>query len=247
MARWIAGIVVNNKFWTEQLYSLQIKADHVPFEAGQFGRLALDIDGNQVGRPYSFVNAPHEELLEFYSIVVPEGPLSPRLASLQPGDTVWVSPKGAGFFTLSEVPESRYLWMLSTGTALGPFLSILKTDAPWKRFKKITLAHAVRTAEELTYQDTITDLQQSHPGQFSMAPFVSRETTDFALQGRIPAAISDGRLEECAGMPLNAKESHVMICGNPEMVSDTCDILMERGLTRNKRREPGQISTENYW
>src|SRR5699024_3118155 len=128
MARWIEGIVVNNVKWTDALYSVHVRAAEIPFTAGQFGRLALEIDGRTVGRPYSFVNAPGEDVYEFYSIIVPDGPLSPRLHALEEGDPVFIGPKGAGFFTLSMVPEADTLWMLSTGTALGPFLSMLKTD-----------------------------------------------------------------------------------------------------------------------
>src|SRR5688500_11052318 len=140
MTRWLQGTVTENRRWTDSLYSLKVEAPIEPFEAGQFIRLALDIDGERIGRPYSLVNAPHEPALEVYSIVVPEGPLSPRLFGLQPGATVWVAPKASGFFTMAEVPASENLWMLATGTALGPFLSILKTDEPWKRYKSIVLA-----------------------------------------------------------------------------------------------------------
>ena len=110
-----------------------------------------------------------------------------------------MSPKAAGFFTLSELPDSDHLWLLSTGTAIGPFLSILHTDEPWKRFSKIVLVHAVRTEHELAYKEEIKTLLAKHPEQLSMIPFVSRETTDFAIQARVPAAIQDGRLEEQAG------------------------------------------------
>lgn len=247
MSRWIEGTVTDNHHWTDQLYSLKVQADIRPFKAGQFGRLALDIEDQRVGRPYSFVNAPGEQPLEFYSIVVTGGPLSNRLQRLKAGDKVWVSPKGAGFFTLSEVPQAHYLWMLSTGTAIGPFLSILKTQEPWDRFKKIVLVHAVRTAAELTYQETISGFLAEHPDQFTMIPFVSREDTDFAIKGRIPSAIEDRRLLERARMPLSPDVSHVMICGNPDMVKDTSEVLTNFGLKKNRRREPGQITTENYW
>jgi ferredoxin--NADP+ reductase len=247
MSRWIEGRVVANRHWTSQLYSLQIGAPIERFKAGQFTRLGLDIDGERVGRPYSFVNAPHERYVEIYSITVPGGPLSNRLAQLQPGDLVWVAPKGAGFFTLSEVPVADYLWMLSTGTALGPFLSMLKIDEPWGRFEKIVLVHAVRRVEELTYQDTIRGLLAAHPDQLTFISFVSREDTDFAIKGRIPQAIDDGRLEDRAGMTITAESSQVMLCGNPGMLNDTSEVLEARGLKKNKRREKGHITTENYW
>ncbi len=247
MSRWVEARVVANKYWTDRLYSLQLEADEVPFEAGQFGRLALDIDDKRVARPYSFVNAPHERPYEFYSITVPDGPLSNRLHALQPGDTVWLAVKGSGFFTLSEVPEAKHLWMLSTGTALGPFLSILKTKTPWQRFEKIVLVHAVRHAEELAYRDTIDAFSEAHNKQFTYIPFVSREDTNFAIRGRIPAAIEDGQLEEKAGIKLTTEDTQIMLCGNPDMVKDTRKILEKRGFRKNRRKEPGHITTENYW
>ena len=244
--KWVPGKVVEKKMWTDQLYSLRIDAELEPFRAGQFGRLALEIDGQTVARSYSFVNAPHERTCEFYSIIVPEGPLSPRLQALNPGDQVLLAPKGAGFLTLADVPPGEDLWLLSTGTALGPFLSILKTDDAWRRFKKIVLVHAVRQANELSYRDTI-DAFMVHGEQFCYVPFVSREDTNFAIKGRVPGAIENGSLETRAGATITAEKSQVMICGNPDMVRDTRAILEVRGLKLNKRKEPGQISVETYW
>ncbi len=247
MSAWVEGTVVKLRRWTDELYSLQVKADIPPFTAGQFTRLALDIDGERVARPYSFVNSPGNPLLEFYFIIVPHGPLTHELIRLQPGDSVYIATRPAGFFILSELPDAEVLWMLSTGTAIGPFLSILGDDVVWERFRKIVLVHAVRTVAELTYQDEINALLEQHPEQLQMIPFVSREDTDFAIKGRVPAAIEDGRLEARSGIPLNAENSQVMICGNPAMVRDTTRVLEARGLKKNKRRDPGQITTEQYW
>ena len=247
MAKWIEGRVHALHAWTDELYSLQVEAELPAFTAGQFTRLGLEIDGEIVGRPYSFVNGPHNPLHEFYFILVPGGPLTQRLIRLTPGDSVFVAPRAAGFFVLDEIPEAANLWMLSTGTAIGPFLSILSTEAPWQRFSRIVLVHAVRSVDELTYPDTIHALLEQHPDQLSFIPFVSREQTDFALPGRVPGAIEDGALEARAGLALDVADSQVMICGNPEMVSDTQAVLKARGMQKNRRREPGQITTEQYW
>jgi len=247
MAKWVEGVVVNNRRWTDTLHSLQIDAQVAPFEAGQFTKLALKIGGELVARPYSFVNAPQRSPLEFYLITVPGGPLSERLVTLKTDEPIWVAPKAAGFLTLAELPDAENLWMLSTGTAIGPFLSILHTGEPWRRFKKIILVHAVRTAAELTYQAEIQQLHKKYGEQFVMVPFVSREDTDYAIKGRVPAAIQDGSLEQRAGAALTAEHSQVMICGNPSMVEDTSGVLQERGLKKNQRRDPGQITAENYW
>ena len=247
MSNWVEGKVVENKHWTELLYSLRIEADIDSFSAGQYGRLGLKIDDQIVGRPYSFVNAPHEPLLEFYSITVSEGPLSPRLSKLDAGDSIYIDKRVNGFFTLNEVPEGRDMWMLATGTALGPFLSILNSEEVWQRFENIILVHAVRFKKELTYQDTTTELKNTFKNRFQMIPFVSREKTDFALTGRIPAAIENGQLEEKANMQFTAEHSQVMMCGNPKMLVDTRNTLKEKGLKKNLRRSPGQITTESYW
>jgi len=247
MPRWIEGTVVDNIHWTDTLYSVRVRADIQPFTAGQFARLGLHIGERRLGRPYSFVNSPHEDIHEFYSVIVPEGPLSPRLAQLQAGDSVLVGPRSAGFFTLSIVPDAPTLWMLSTGTALGPFLSMLKTDEPWQRFARMVFVHAVRHAEELTYQEQIHALLQRNPQQLQYIPFVSREATDFALPGRIPAAIESGALQRRAGLDMTPADSQIMICGNPAMVRDTQALLETLGFVRNTRKIDGHITTENYW
>lgn len=245
--QWVEGRVIENHHWTDTLFSLKVEAKVEPFIAGQFTRLALDIDGEQVARPYSYLNAPNEDYLEFYAITVPGGPLSNRLVALQPGDKIQVFAKGSGLLTLPEVPAGRQLWMLATGTALGPFLSILKMPEVWDRFERILLSHAVRHLAELSYREQIEALLAAHPDQLVYQPFVSREDTDVAIRGRIPEYIDNGTLEQCSGMALSAADSQVMICGNPDMVRDTTKSLEARGLTINKRRTPGNISIENYW
>jgi len=246
-SKFIEGMVVGKRRWTERLFSLQVAAEVAPFQAGQFTKLALDINGEMIGRPYSLVNAPGEMLMEFYFILIPGGLLTPLLASLDVGDVVWVSPQAAGFLTLSEVPEAKHLWLFSTGTGIGPFLSVLKTEAPWQRFERIVLAHAVRHTDELTYSETIREFEHRHDKQFRFVPFVSREETDFALRARIPEAIADCRLEARAGVALEPENSQVMLCGNPDMVRDTTEVLLERGFKKNRRHDHGHITVESYW
>ncbi len=247
MSKWVEGTVVAQKHWTGRLYSLQVEAEIAPFAAGQFTKLALAVEGEMVGRPYSFVNAPSARPHEFYYVVLPDHPLTPRLCRLAAGDSVYLAPQAAGFLTLDAVPAGAHLWLLASGTALGPFLSILGTEAPWRRFERVVLVHAVRRAEELSYQDRIGALRAQHAGKFVFVPVVSGEPCDFALDGRIPRAIEDGRLEARAGMALQAQTSRLMVCGNPAMVADTVHALEQRGLKKHRRRDPGQISVENYW
>ena len=245
--RWSEGRVRELYRWTDKLYSIRVDAQVQPFTAGQFTKLGLVIDGELVSRPYSYVNAPHESALEFYFVTVPQGPLTNRMVALSPGDPIEVMRKAAGFLTLDEIPDAPHLWLLSTGTAIGPFLSILKTPQPWQRFERIVLVHAVRNANELSFTETIQRLHATYPEQFQFIPVVSREATTFALQARIPTLIDDGRLEQRAGLSIAADLSQVMICGNPEMVKATNAALQARGLERNRRRTPGHITVENYW
>jgi ferredoxin--NADP+ reductase len=198
-----------------------------------------------VARPFSFVNPPGAPL-EFYGVIVPEGPLSPRLAQLQAGDALWLSPNPSGFLVLSEIPDAAELWLVATGTGIAPFLSILRTETPWRRFRRVLLVHAARHANELVYRDLIDALAREHGARFGYIPFVSRERAPGALEGRIPAAIRDGRLE-AAGAPITPERSQFMLCGNPDMVKDATAALAERGLRKHRRRAPGHITTENFW
>jgi len=179
--------------------------------------------------------------------VLPDGPLTPRLAALDIGDPVWLAPRANGFFSISEVAQAEVLWCLSTGTGVGPFLSMLRTEEPWSKFERVVLVHAVRNAEELTYRDEIDGIASAHPGAFSFVPFVSRQVHPGALDGRIPAAIADGRLEARTGIALSPSNSHAMLCGNPAMVEDTQKLLETRGMRRHRRKEPGHVTVETYW
>ncbi len=247
MPKWIEGTVVNQKRWTETLFTLCVDAEVTAFEAGQFAKLALAVGSEMVARPYSFVNAPKQRPHEFYYVTLPEGPLTQRLCKLESGDTVYLAPRPSGFLVLSEVPDGTNLWLISTGTGLGPFLSILKTDLPWQRFQQVVLVHAVRHPDELTYRDSIERLLDERGERMRVVSFLSREERPGTLHGRIPAAIEDGRLEATAGVALSAKTSQVMICGNPEMVTDTTEALKRRGMKKHRRRDPGHITVENYW
>lgn len=245
--KFVEGRVVGLTPWNADLFSIQVGAAVKPFRAGQFGRLALPHDGEMIARPYSFVNAPSERPLEFYFIVLRDGPLTQRLANLKPADAIWIAPQASGLMTLADAPTADYLWLLSTGTAIGPFLSICKTDEPWQRFKKVVLVHAVRYASELSYQVAIRGIAAARGERFVYVPFVSREDHGFAIRGRVPQAIEDGRLEAHADVLLVAASSQVMICGNPEMVKGTRHVLEARGFKKNRRSDPGQITVEAYW
>ncbi|MGO2305380.1 MAG: ferredoxin--NADP(+) reductase [Providencia sp.] len=248
MANWVTGNVVEAKFWTESLFSLVINAPIKPFTAGQYAKLALEIDGERIQRAYSYVNAPSDNQLEFYFVIVPNGKLSPKLAQLQPGDEIQITDEATGFFVLDEIPECQNLWMLSTGTAIGPFLSILQEGKGLERFKNIVLLHAVRYHRDLSYLPLMKKLEQQYQGKLQIVTVVSREHAEGSLQGRVPALIENHALEEAVGIPLSPDTCHVMLCGNPEMVRDTRDMLKNsHGMVKHLRRKPGHISSEQYW
>jgi ferredoxin--NADP+ reductase len=254
MSGWLEGRVLENRAWTDTLFSLRVQTDRpgppLAFEAGQFVRIALDAEagsaGSRIARPFSFVNAPDDPVLEFYGVIVPDGPLSPRLAHLRAGDTLYVADNPAGWLIVSEVPPAEELWLVATGTGIAPFLSILRTAAPWQRYRRVILVHGVRRANELVYGDLIAAVGRQHGDRFLSLKFTSREKAPNALAGRIPAALADGRLE-AAGAPIAPERSQFMLCGNPQMLTDMQAALATRGLKKHRRRSPGHITVESFW
>lgn len=248
MADWVTGKVTKIEHWTDSLFSLTVHAPVAPFSAGQFTKIGLEIDGERVQRAYSYVNAPHNPDLEFYLVTVPEGKLSPRLHAMQPGDEVLLVSEAAGFFVLDEVPDCNTLWMLATGTALGPYLSILQEGKDLERFENIVLLHAVRYAHDLSYLSLMQQLEEHYAGKLRIQTVVSRDEVAGALYGRVPALIANGELEAAVGLPMTPETSHVMLCGNPQMVRDTQQLLKEtRQMTKHLRRRPGHMTAEHYW
>ncbi len=248
MADWCEGKVVAVTHWTEALFSLKITAPVKPFVAGQFAKLSLPINGERVQRAYSYVNAPSDDQQEFYLVNVPEGKLSPSLHQLVVGDSIWVTADAAGFFVCDELPDCETLWMLSTGTAIGPYLSILQQGEGLDRFKNIVLVHAARYAADLSYLPLMQQLQQQFNGKLRIQTVVSREQSEGSLTGRIPGLIESGELEMATGLTISADNSHIMLCGNPQMVRDTQNLLkLTRGMSKHLRRKPGHITSEHYW
>lgn len=248
MAGWCEGTVIENKRWTDALFSLVVQAPIAPFTAGQFAKLALDINGQRVQRAYSYVNAATDPNLEFYLVDVPGGQLSPSLHALKTGDSVQVTIDAAGFFVLEEIPTCQTLWMLATGTAIGPYLSILQQQQDLQRFQHIVLVHAVRYANDLSYLPLMQALQQQLKGKLTIQTVLSRQQTPGCLSGRIPSLIGSGQLEQATGLSIDHQSSHVMVCGNPEMVRETRQLLKDTRQMRNHlRRKPGHITCEQYW
>lgn len=248
MEQWTKGTVISNRHWTENLFSLRVDADVQTFEAGQYTSLALDLDGRRIADPYSLLSPPSERPLEFFLYTRPEGELSTALANLRSGDSVWVQQNPEGDFRLSNVPDGEILWLLATGTGVAPFLSMLRMDAPWQRFRHIVLVYAVRYADDLCYMELVNELRAKFPDCFTFVPFISRQATHGAVHGHIPDCISRGILERESGHTLDPASSQVMLCGNPGMVRDAVSALHKRGFRDNvPGQQPGQLSYESYW
>ncbi|MDS7925686.1 MULTISPECIES: ferredoxin--NADP reductase [Acinetobacter] len=237
--------------WTPTLFSFTMtRPAHFKFTAGQFARIGLKVGEELVVRAYSVVSSPFDETLEFFSIVVPDGAFTSNLQHLKVGDELYLEKIPYGYLTLAryQQPLPHDLWLLATGTGLAPFLSMLQDFDTWSKYQKINLVYSVRTAAELAYVDRIQEIAETfgegHNG-FKFIPIITRDPSAL-LHDRLPILIENGELEKSAGIELNPATSHVMLCGNPQMVDDTKEALKRRGLTMNRRGE-GNIAVENYW
>ena len=237
--------------WTPTLFSFTMtRPAHFKFTAGQFARIGLMVQNELVARAYSVVSSPFDETLEFFSIVVPDGAFTSNLQHLKIDDELYLEKIPYGYLTLAryQLPAPQDLWLLATGTGLAPFLSMLQDFETWNKYKQINLVYSVRTVEELAYVERIQEIAkvfgEGHDG-FKFVPIITRDP-NATLHDRLPTLIANGELEKVVGMPLNPETSHVMLCGNPQMVDDTKEALKQRGLTMNRRGE-GNISVENYW
>ena len=237
--------------WAHNLFSFTMtRPAHFKFTAGQFARIGLMVNGELVVRAYSVVSSPFDENLEFFSIVVPDGAFTSNLQHLEIGDELYLDKTAYGYLTLAryQLPLAHDLWLLATGTGLAPFLSMLQDFETWTKYQHIHLIYSVRSTAELAYVDRIQELAESfgegHTG-FKFVPIITRDP-NATLHDRLPVLIENGELEKVVGLSLNSATSHVMLCGNPQMVEDTKDALKQRGLTMNRRGE-GNIAVENYW
>jgi len=244
---WVESRIARRHVWAEGLISLTLEVVVSPFVPGQFVNLGLDLAGTRLKRSYSLASGPGEPS-EFYLSEVPGGALTPGLFALQQGDSIWIDDRPLGFFTLQHVPEAQHLWLFATGTGLGPFVAMLKGDEIWRRFSRIVLAHSVRQVSHLGYRDLLAGWARERAAQFSYLPLITREPAPAgALHGRLPLLIESGALEASVGLRLEPDASHVLLCGNPNMLSDAQTTLAARGLLKHRPRKPGHVSVESYW
>ena len=210
----------------------------------------IDLDG-YVFRAYSVASSPYDEFIEFFSVVIPEGEFTSKVNHIQVGDSLLLNTTPFGYLTLAryQLPLPNDLWLLATGTGLAPFLSILKTIDVWQQYQRIILVYSARTSQELAYQAEIGSIKSiygDNGAAFVFLPIVTREADYAGEKARIPNLIVSGKLTELVGQKLDKERSHVMLCGNPQMVEDTKEALKSIGLTMNRRGE-GNIAVENYW
>jgi ferredoxin/flavodoxin---NADP+ reductase len=233
--------------WAPGLFTLVLEAEVEPFAPGQFRNLALYQGGQLERRAYSMASAPGQAL-EFFLNRVDGGTFSPALSRLGVGDELLVEKKAQGFFTLAYVPPAEELWLIATGTGLAPFISMLRSEEPWQRFRRIVVVHGVREAAQLAYKDELRDRSSARGHKLIWAPVVSREpSAKDVLHGRVTTALSSGELERFVGLSLVPERSHLMLCGNPEMIKDLTALLEPRGLRKHRVRRPGHVSSEQYW
>ncbi|WP_394124356.1 ferredoxin--NADP reductase [Psychrobacter nivimaris] len=266
--------VLSKTTWTPNLFSFTVsRPDSFKFTAGQFVRLGVNPSqlkyyqqtdasdevsdtalNEDVFRAYSIVSSPFDEVIEFFSIVIPDGAFTSQLQHLQVGDELLLNTMPFGFLTLAryQKPLPKDLWLLATGTGLAPFLSMLQDLKTWEDYEHIVLAYSARSIEELAYVEKIESLQEDfgklvdNPAKLIFIPIVTREPVEGALSERLPKLLLEGTLQARAGIALDIDTTHVMLCGNPDMVEDTKEALKTLGLVMNRRGE-GNIAVENYW
>lgn len=243
---WEEATLEHKHQWDTGLYTLRLDRT-LDFESGQFVNLGVVIEGKRIKRAYSIGSAPGEKL-EFFIVEVDNGALTPRVLNLPVGAPVLVNPRPAGFFTLKWVADARDLWLVSSGTGLAPYISMLRTAEPWRRFERIIVLNGVRHAAQLGYGDELRGYAEEHDGRLIYIPVVSRDPdAKGVVHGRVTTALEDGTLEKLAGRLPDPALDHAMLCGNPAMLDDMQALLEQRGLVVNRRKAPGQITVERYW
>lgn len=244
--------VLSVRHWTDDYFSFTTTRDAgLRFDNGQFVMIGLMVDGRPLMRAYSIASANWEEELEFFSIKVPDGPLTSRLQHIQPGDDLLMSRKPTGTLLISDLHPGRNLYLLGTGTGLAPFLGIIKDPATYERFERVILCHGVRTVADLAYRDYIERELPRHEylgeeisRKLRYYPAVSREA--FPHRGRLTELMDSGRMMMDLGIePLDPARDRAMICGSPQMLADFRGILDRRGFTASPRiGTPGEYVFE---
>ena len=234
--------VLSVTHWNDSLFSFTTTRDEsFRFENGQFVMIGLTVNDKPLLRAYSIASPNYEEHLEFFSIKVPNGPLTSQLQHIKVGDDILVGRKPTGTLLLSDLNPGKNLFLLSTGTGLAPFISLIQDPETYEKFEKVIVVHGVRKVDDLAYRDFITKdlLDNEFLGEDARAkliyyPTVTREA--FENQGRLTDLLENGKLLNDIGLPpLNPETDRAMLCGSPGMLDDTCAILDAGGLKVSPR------------
>ena len=265
MQKFLNERVLDVRHWNDGLFSFTTTRDPaLRFENGQFIMVGLPVDGKPLMRAYSVASANWEDTLEFFSIKVPDGPLTSRLQHLAPGDEILLSKKPTGTLLIDDLHPGERLYLLATGTGLAPFLSIIKDPRTYERFDTVVLCHGVRRVADLAYHDylteelpqhellgeTITETLPKHEflgemiaDQLIYYPTVTREP--FRNRGRITDLITSGKLFADIGLPpLSNEDDRFMLCGSMEMLKDCAALCEQAGLVEGSNSEPGDYVIE---
>jgi ferredoxin--NADP+ reductase len=251
MSAYTSEVVLSVRHWTEQLFSFTAtRSPSLRFSSGEFVMLGLEMNGRPLVRAYSLASPSYDEQLEFFSIKVADGPLTSRLQHLKEGDRILVGRKPTGTLVIDNLLPGRTLYLLSTGTGLAPFMSIVRDPATYERFAKIVLVHGCRQVGELAYGERITAELPNHElvgdmvrEQLVYYPTVTREP--FHNRGRITDLFASGQLSRDIGAPpIDAAHDRVMLCGSPQMLSDMRAVLDPLGFEEGSSSEPGTFVIE---
>ncbi len=251
MSAFLEERVLSVHHWTDRLFSFTTTRDTaLRFSNGHFTMIGLRVNDKPLLRAYSIVSANYEEHLEFLSIKVPDGPLTSRLQHIQVGDTIIVGKKPTGTLLIDYLLPAKRLYMLSTGTGLAPFLSVIRDPETYEKFDEVILVHGVRQVAELAYHDYLTQELPQHEllgemvtQQLKYYPTVTREP--FRHQGRINELIESGKLFTDLGVPpLDPLTDRAMLCGSPEMLASLKLLLEQRGFDEGNTTRPGDFVVE---
>lgn len=252
MATILKEKVLDVHHWTDTLFTFSTTRDpSFRFQNGHFTMIGLDQDnGRPLMRAYSIASANYEDKLEFFSIKVPDGPLTSRLQHLKPGDEILIRSKTSGTLISQELLPGKRLYLISTGTGLAPFMSIIKDPEIYDQYDQVILTHGTRYISELAYQDYITKELPEHEYFGEMVsekllyyPTVTRE--EYKNNGRLTDLMTSGKLTNDLGLPpLNIEEDRFMICGSPSMLNETSAILDDMGFKAASEKEQGHYVVE---
>ena len=243
--------VLSVHHWTDKLFTFTTTRDpSLRFSNGHFTMIGLRVNNKPLLRAYSIVSANYEEHLEFLSIKVPDGPLTSRLQHIQPGDTVIVGRKPTGTLLIDYLLPGKRLYLLSTGTGLAPFMSIVRDPETYEKFDQVILVHGVRQVDELAYHDLLVEHLPNHEflgelvtSKLRYYPTVTREA--YKTMGRVTNLIESGKIfEDLQVPPLDPAQDRVMICGSPAMLRDLKQMLEQRGFKEGNTSIPGDFVIE---